>query len=239
MPYDGSGLCLIAMMAIVGLLLITMALQLRVYVPPHPLIKHWLAVARDQSTPGVLFRTAMTELGHWLTYEAMRDWLPTLDTTVETPLGSATATIIPPDTPVALVPILRAGLTLLDGAYKVLPRAATYHIGMVRDEESFQPHCYLNKLPPVFDPRTRILVCEPMLATGGSIMATIDALIQRQATPEFIRIISVVAAPPALQHLGQTYPSLHIYTATIDEGLNDQGYIVPGLGDAGDRAFET
>ncbi|NJK29598.1 MAG: uracil phosphoribosyltransferase [Acaryochloris sp. RU_4_1] len=216
-----------------------MAMQLRVYVPPHPLIKHWLAVARDRNTPGVLFRTAMTELGRWLTYEAMREWFPTLETTVETPLGPATAAVINPELPVAVVPILRAGLTLLDGAQSVIPRAATYHLGLARNEETLQPSCYLNKLPDTFAPQTRILITEPMLATGGSIMATLQELTQRQADPELIRIIAVVAAPPALKQLGENYPSLQIYTATIDEGLNDQGFIVPGLGDAGDRAFET
>jgi len=216
-----------------------MALQLRVYVPPHPLIKHWLAVARDRNTPGILFRTAMTELGRWLTYEAMREWFPSMETTVETPLGPATAAVINPELPVAVVPILRAGLTLLEGAQSVLPRAATYHFGLARNEETLQPHCYLNKLPDQFQPQTRILIPEPMLATGGSIMATMQELTQRQADPELIRIISVVAAPPALKQLGENHPSLQIYTATIDEGLNEQGFIVPGLGDAGDRAFET
>lgn len=218
---------------------IAMTMQLRVYVPPHPLVKHWLAMARDKNTPGILFRTAMTELGRWLTYEAMREWLPLIETTVETPLGPAAATIINPETPIAVVPVLRAGLALLEGAQQVLPRGSTYHLGLARDEETLEPHCYLNKLPDTFDPQTRILVSEPMLATGGSIMATMQELTQRQANPELIRIISVVAAPPALQQLGQTYPALQIYTATIDEGLNDQGFIVPGLGDAGDRAFET
>lgn len=216
-----------------------MALQLRVYVPPHPLIKHWLAVARDRNTPGVMFRTAMTELGRWLTYEAMREWFPLIETTVETPLGPAAAAVINPELPVAVVPILRAGLTLLDGAQSVIPRAATYHLGLARDEETLQPHCYLNKLPDQFLPQTRILITEPMLATGGSIMTTMQELTQRQADPELVRIISVVAAPPALKQLGENYPSLQIYTATIDEGLNEQGFIVPGLGDAGDRAFET
>ncbi len=216
-----------------------MALQLRVYVPPHPLIKHWLAIARDRSTPGVLFRTAMAELGHWLTYEAMRDWLPLLETIVETPLGSAGAAIVDPNLPVAVIPIIRAGLTLLDGAYRVLPRAATYHLGMVRDEVTLEPRCYLNKLPQQFEPQTRILICEPMLATGGSIMAVMEALTQCQADPALVRIISVVAAPPALQRLGEAYPSVQIYTATIDETLDENGFIVPGLGDAGDRAFET
>ena len=216
-----------------------MALQLRVYVPPHPLIKHWLAIARDRSTPGVMFRTAMAELGRWLSYEAMRDWLPLLETSVETPLGSSEAAIVNPELPLAIVPILRAGLTLLEGAYKVLPRAATYHLGMVRDEVTLEPRCYLNKLPQQFEPQTRILICEPMLATGGSIMAAMEALTRRQADPALMRIISVVAAPPALQRLGETYPAIQIYTATIDEALNENGFIVPGLGDAGDRAFET
>jgi uracil phosphoribosyltransferase len=216
-----------------------MALQLRVFVPPHPLIKHWLAIARDRNTPDVMFRTAMIELGKWLTYEAMRDWIPTVETTVETPLAPAAAALVPPDLPLAMVPILRAGLTLMDGAQTVLPRASVYHLGLVRNEETLEPSCYLNKLPETFAPQTRILVCDPMLATGGSIMAAMAELIKRQAEPELIRIIGVVAAPPALQKLAETYPALQIYTATIDESLNDIGYIVPGLGDAGDRSFGT
>ncbi|HEY9825850.1 MAG TPA: uracil phosphoribosyltransferase, partial [Stenomitos sp.] len=148
-----------------------MALQLRIYVPPHPLIKHWLAIARDKNTPNVLFRTALKELGYWLTYEAMRgDWIPTEETVVETPLGPTAAAVVSPSVPVAIVPILRAGLAMLDGAQAVMPTASTYHLGLVRNEETLQPSCYLNKLPPALDPQTRILICEPMLATGGSIM---------------------------------------------------------------------
>ncbi len=217
-----------------------MALQLRIFVPPHPLIKHWLAIARDKNTPGVLFRTALKELGYWLTYEAMRgDWIPTEDIIVETPLGPTAATLVSPTVPMALVPILRAGLTLLDGAQAVMPRASTYHLGLVRNEETLQPSCYLNKLPEALDPQTRILICEPMLATGGSIMMAMAELTRRQADPSLIRVISVVAAPPALKQLAEIYPTLEIYTATIDETVNDQGFIVPGLGDAGDRAFGT
>jgi uracil phosphoribosyltransferase len=217
-----------------------MALQLRIFVPPHPLIKHWLAIARDKNTPGVLFRTALKELGYWLTYEAMRgDWIPTEDVVVETPLGPTAATLVSPAVPMALVPILRAGLTLLDGAQAVMPRASTYHLGLVRNEETLQPSCYLNKLPEALDPQTRILICEPMLATGGSIMMAMEELTRRQADPSLIRVISVVAAPPALKQLAETYPTLEIYAATIDEAVNDQGFIVPGLGDAGDRAFGT
>jgi uracil phosphoribosyltransferase len=194
-----------------------MTLQLRVYVPPHPLIKHWLAVARDTGTPSVLFRSAMTELGRWLTYEAARDWLPTQEIAVQTPLDICPATVIDPQIPVAVVPILRAGLGLLEGAQTLLPLASIYHLGLARDEETLQPHCYLNKLPEKFDPQTRVLITDPSL----------------------IRIVCVVAAPPALQKLSAAYPGLIVYTATIDEKLNSKGYIVPGLGDAGDRIFGT
>jgi uracil phosphoribosyltransferase len=216
-----------------------MTLQLRIFVPPHPLLKHWLAVARNADTPDPLFRTAIQELGRWLTYEACREWLPTLETTVQTPLAPTPATIINPEIPIAVVPILRAGLAMLEGAQTVIPQAKTYHLGLARNEETLEPTCYLNKLPAQFAPETRILVTEPMLATGDSIMTAMAELTQRGADPAQIRIISAVAAPPALQKLSAAYASLQIYAAMIDEGLNEQGYIVPGLGDAGDRAFGT
>lgn len=216
-----------------------MTLQLRIYVPPHPLIKHWLAVARDAATPSVLFRSAMTELGRWLTYEAVREWLPTQETTVQSPLASCPATLIDPEMPLAVVPILRAGLGLLEGAQTLLPLASIYHLGLVRNEETLQPECYLNRLPEKFDPQTRVLITDPMLATGGSIMAAMAELTQRGVDPTLTRIVCVVAAPPALQQLSAAYPGLIIYTATIDETVNNQGYIVPGLGDAGDRIFGT
>jgi uracil phosphoribosyltransferase len=216
-----------------------MTLQLRVYVPPHPLIKHWLAVARDAGTPSVLFRSAMTELGRWLTYEAAREWLPTQETTVQTPLDYAGATLIDPTVPMAVVPILRAGLGLLEGAQTVLPLASIYHLGLVRDEKTLQPSCYLNKLPEKFPPQTRVLITDPMLATGGSMMSAMAELTQRGIDPTLTRIICVVAAPPALQKLNDAYPGLIVYTATIDETVNNQGFIVPGLGDAGDRIFGT
>ncbi|KKJ01389.1 uracil phosphoribosyltransferase [Prochlorothrix hollandica] len=216
-----------------------MALQLRIYVPPHPLIKHWLAVARDHGTPPVLFRAAMKELGRWLTYEAVRDWLPTVDTTVQTPLGDCEATFVNPEVPMAAVPILRAGLALWEGAQELLPLASVYHLGLVRDEQTLTPHCYLNKLPPQFAPQTQVLVLDPMVATGGSLLAALAELVQRGVDPALIRVIAVVAAPPALQALSTAYPALTLYSAMIDTGLNAQGYILPGLGDAGDRAFGT
>lgn len=212
---------------------------MRVYVPPHPLIKHWLGVVRDASTPSPLFRSAMTELGRWLTYEAIRDWLPTIDTTVDTPLATCPATFVNSEVPIVVMPILRAGLALLEGTQAALPLASIYHIGFVRNEETLEPSCYLNKLPEKFDPQTRVLISEPMLATGGTSMAAMAELTSRGIDPANVRIVSVVTAPPALQKLSVAYPSLTVYAAAIDEGLNSQGFIVPGLGDAGDRTFGT
>ena len=216
-----------------------MTLQLRVYVPPHPLIKHWLGVARDASTPPPLFKSAMTELGRWLTYEAIRDWLPTEELMVQTPLAPCSATMVNPDVPLVVVPILRAGLALLEGAQTLLPLASVYHLWLVRNEETLEASCYLNKLPHQFNPETRVIITDPMLATGGTMMMAMAELTKRGVDPALTRILSVVAAPPALQKLGSDYPSLTIYAAMIDEGLNTQGYIVPGLGDAGDRIFGT
>jgi len=216
-----------------------MSLQLRIYVPDHPLIKHWLAVARDENTPSILFKTAMVELGRWLTYEATRQWLPTLVTEVKTPLAVCPATLVNPEVPVAVVPILRAGLAILEGAQTLLPLASIYHLGLVRDEETLEISCYLNKLPDVFAPLTQVLILDPMLATGGSMLRALSEITKRGADPALIRIISIVAAPEALKKINESYPSLVIYAAIIDQGLNSKGYIVPGLGDAGDRAFGT
>lgn len=227
--YDGSDLCAKTVMAS----------QLRIFVPPHPLVKHWLGVARDINTPSSLFRTAMTELGRWLTYEAARDWLPTVETTIETPLAPCPATFVNPEVPTVIVPILRAGLALVEGAQGILPLASIYHVGLVRDEGTLQASCYLNKLPTTLTPESRVLISEPMLATGGTIMTVMGELTQRGADPGMIRIISVVTAPPALQKLAEVYPTLKIYAATIDETLDQNGFIVPGLGDAGDRTFGT
>ncbi len=216
-----------------------MSLQLRIYVPEHPLIKHWLAVARDANTPSVLFKSAMTELGRWLTYEATRTWLPIIETQVQTPLAVCDAVFVNPEIPVAVVPILRAGLVLLDGAQNILPVASIYHLGLARNESTLEPACYLNKLPQQFNPEAKVLILEPMLATGGSIMMAMEEIISRGVKSDAVRIVSVVAAPPALRQLSEKYPGLEIYAAMIDEGLNSKGYIVPGLGDAGDRAFGT
>lgn len=213
--------------------------QLRVHVPDHPLIKHWLGILRDKDTPTTLFRSAMTELGRWLTYEACRYWLPTLETEVQTPLAVTPATFVDPQVPVAVVPILRAGLALLEGAQGLLPLASIYHLGLSRNEETLEPTCYLNKLPAEFAPGTRVLIPEPMLATGGSMIMAMTELTKRGIDPALVRVVSVVVAPPALQKISAAYPAMQIYTAAVDEILDEHGFIVPGLGDAGDRTFGT
>jgi uracil phosphoribosyltransferase len=217
-----------------------MAMQLRVYVPPHPLIKHWLGMARNVETTPKIMRQTLAELGKWLAYEAIREWLPTIEIEIPTPMAETTATFVHPQTKLAIVPILRAGLTLVDGIQSVLPlESAIYHLGMVRNEQTLQPSCYLNKLPERFDPQTRILIAEPMMATGGTIMQAMHELVNRGIDPAYVRIISIVAAPPALQKLSEVYPTLSVYAAMIDEHVNESGFIVPGLGDVGDRAFGT
>jgi uracil phosphoribosyltransferase len=217
-----------------------MAIQLRVYVPPHPLIKHWLGMARNVETTPKIMRQTLAELGKWLAYEAIREWLPTIDLQIPTPMAETTATFVHPQTKLAIVPILRAGLTLVEGIQSVLPlESAIYHLGLVRNEETLQPSCYLNRLPDRLDPETRIIIAEPMLATGGTIMQAMNELVHRGIDPVNVRIISIIAAPPALQKLSELYPTSSVYAAMIDEHVNEAGFIVPGLGDVGDRAFGT
>jgi len=210
-----------------------------VIVPPHPLVQHFMTILRNKDTPTGSFRQCMSELGRILIYEAMRDWVPTVDFQVETPCGTADATMIDPSNPIKLVPILRAGLVPLEQAATVLPVTETYHLGYVRDEETLECSMYLNKLPEKFPPDSKIIVSDPMIATGGTMIAALKELISRGAEVENIRVIGIVAAPPALTKLGDLFPGLRIYLAMIDPELNDVGYIVPGLGDAGDRCFGT
>jgi uracil phosphoribosyltransferase len=215
-------------------------MALTIHVPPHPFIANLLAICRDENTPTPIFRSAIADLGRWLTYECVREWLPLVEVGVRTPLELiAPAKVINTSVPFVIVPILRAGLALLDGALPLLPGAAVCHLGFVRNEETLEARCYLDRLPKQFSSETQILLLDPMIATGGTMLAAVDRLIEAGANPEQIRIVSVLCAPPGLQKLGRKYPKLIIYTAMIDEQLNDKGYIVPGLGDAGDRAFGT
>ncbi|KAG2627073.1 uracil phosphoribosyltransferase-like [Panicum virgatum] len=213
--------------------------QMLVFVPPHPLIKHWVSVLRNEQTPCSIFKSAMAELGRLLIYEASRDWLPTITGEIETPVAVASVEFIDPREPVLVIPILRAGLALAELASSVLPATKTYHIGLRRDEETLQPSIYLNNLPDNIPEGSRVLVVDPMLATGGTIVAAIDLLIECGVTSKQIKVVSAVAAPPALQKLNNKFPGLHVYTGTIDPEVNEKGFIIPGLGDAGDRSFAT
>ncbi|XP_073009873.1 uracil phosphoribosyltransferase-like [Typha latifolia] len=213
--------------------------RMLVMVPPHPLIKHWISVLRNEQTPCTIFKNAMAELGRLLIYEASRDWLPTITGEIQSPMGVANVEFIDPREPVAIVPILRAGLALAEHAGSVLPATRTYHLGMRRDETTLQPSVYLNNLPEKFPEGSRVLVVDPMLATGGTIVAAIDLLKERGVDNKQIKVISAVAAPPALQKLGKKFQGLHVYTGMIDPVVNEKGFIVPGLGDAGDRSFDT
>ncbi|KAH7624331.1 hypothetical protein Ndes2526B_g00520 [Nannochloris sp. 'desiccata'] len=208
-----------------------------VYVPPHPLVAHWVAVMRNTASPSPIFRSAAAELGRILLYEAVREFLPTLQGQVETPVGVAEVTFVDPTKPVKVVPVLRAGLVLLENAATVLPASQTFHVGYARDEDTLESRCYLNKLPEKLSGDDLIVVSDCMLATGGTMVQVLTDLINRGADSSNIRIISAIAAPPALNKLNEAFPGLKIYTGIIDAELNDKGYIVPGMGDAGDRAF--
>ncbi|XP_031254000.1 uracil phosphoribosyltransferase-like [Pistacia vera] len=213
--------------------------RMLVFVPPHPLIKHWVSVLRNEQTPSPIFRNAMAELGRLLIYEASRDWLPTVTGEIQSPMGVASVEFVDPREPVAVVPILRAGLALAEHATSILPATKTFHLGISRDEETLQPTIYLNKLPEKFPEGSRVFVVDPMLATGGTIVASVNLLKERGVENKQIRVISAVAAPPALQKLSEKFPGLYVYTGIIDPTVNDKGFIVPGLGDAGDRSFGT
>ncbi|KAK4796447.1 hypothetical protein SAY86_028773 [Trapa natans] len=213
--------------------------RMLVFVPPHPLIKHWVSVLRNEQTPSPIFRNAMAELGRLLLYEASRDWLPTITGEIQSPMGIASVEFIDPREPVVVVPILRAGLALVEHASSILPAIKTYHLGVSRDEETLQPTVYLNKLPDNLPENSRVFVVDPMLATGGTIVAALNLIRNCGISSKQIKVISAVAAPPALQKLSENFPGLHVYTGIIDPTVNEKGFIIPGLGDAGDRCFGT
>ncbi|MEW5312054.1 MAG: hypothetical protein WDW38_003714 [Sanguina aurantia] len=152
-------------------------------------------------------------------------------------MGLAEATVIDPYRPIKVVPILRAGLVLLEQAQTLMPFHETYHVGYVRDEVTLQARAYLNKLPARLSSDDLILVTDPMLATGGTMVQVLRDIVARGASSFNIRVVCIVAAPPALKTLSEQFPGLRIYTGIIDAELNENGYIIPGLGDAGDRAF--
>lgn len=204
-----------------------------VYVSDHPLVKHKLTLLRDKRTNSTQFRQLVRELSILLCYEATQD-LELSDTRVDTPLGTA------PDAElretIGLVPVLRAGLGMVDGIWEMMPSAEVWHIGLYRDEQTLRPVEYYNKLP--VDPTVQVcLVLDPMLATGGSATATVSLLKKWGANR--IKFVGLIASSAGIEAMRDAHPDVPIHVAAIDEQLNEVGFIVPGLGDAGDRQFGT
>jgi len=199
----------------------------------HPLIAHKLATIRDKNTGHRIFRAALAQIAGLMVYEVTRS-LPTEPVEIITPMTTTECTVL--SGTITIVPVLRAGLGMVDGILEVMPEARVGHLGLARDEETLEPHAYLNKLPADLDAGPVILV-DPMLATGGSASAAISML--RQAGASDIRMICLVAAPEGIDRLRKDHPEVTIYAAALDKELNDKGYIMPGLGDAGDRMYGT
>ncbi len=206
----------------------------QVHVLDHPLIQHKLTFIRSKDTGTKEFRQLVQEVAMLMAYEITRS-LPLVETEVETPVAKAKTKVIEGKT-LALVPVLRAGLGMVDGILAMIPNAKVGHVGLYRDPETLQPVEYYCKLPQHIEERD-VIVVDPMLATGGSAVAAISAVKQRGATS--VKLMCLVAAPVGIEKVQSAHPDVDIYVAAVDEGLNDHGYIVPGLGDAGDRLFGT
>ncbi|MGA9533812.1 MAG: uracil phosphoribosyltransferase [Anaerolineales bacterium] len=209
-----------------------MAVQ-NVFPSNHPLVAHKLTKLRDEKTDSRKFRELLREISVLLTYEATLD-LHTEDVTVDTPLEPAAGKDLQDN--IGLVPILRAGLGMVEGVWELMPAAEVWHIGLYRDERTLQPVQYYNKLP-VAPTVSVCLVLDPMLATGGSATATVDIL--KDWGVEWIKFVGLIGAPEGIEILHDKHPEVPIHLAAIDEKLNDRGFILPGLGDAGDRQFGT
>lgn len=205
-----------------------------VHVLEHPLIQHKLSVLRNKNTSVKEFRELVNEISGLMCYEATRN-LPTEDVEVETPVAVAHCKQLA-GKKLAIVPILRAGLGMVDGMVQMIPSAKVGHIGLYRDPETLEPVKYYFKMPPDIGER-EVIVVDPMLATGGSAIAAVDFL--KEAGVKRIRIMDIIAAPEGIAAMQKAHPDVDIYVAALDERLNDHGYIVPGLGDAGDRIFGT
>lgn len=200
----------------------------------HPLIQHKLRILRDKNTSTKDFRDLVDEIATLMAYEVSRD-MHLEDVEIDTPVAHATVKQLT-GKKVAIVPILRAGLGMVDGVVKLIPAARIGHIGMYRDEKTLEPHEYFVKLPEDIDKR-EVIVVDPMLATGGSAKDAIAALKKRGA--KYIKLMVLVAAPEGVKAVQAANPDVDIFAAALDDHLNANGYIVPGLGDAGDRLFGT
>lgn len=200
----------------------------------HPLIQHKLAIIRDKNTGSKDFRELVEEVAMLMAYEVTRD-IQVEEVEIETPICKTKCNMLS-GKKLAIVPILRAGLGMVDGMLKLVPAAKVGHIGLYRDEETLQPVEYFCKLPQDIEERD-VIVVDPMLATGGSAMDAITLLKKRGAVN--IRLMCLIAAPEGIKAVTEAHPDVDVYTGSIDEKLNEKGYIVPGLGDAGDRLFGT
>ena len=205
-----------------------------IFVFDHPLIKHKVSILRDKNTGMKEFRELIEEITTIMTYESMRD-VELVPVEVETPLEKTMQFRIPEES-VAIVPILRAGLGMVNGVHRVFPTARVGHIGMYRDEETLEPQEYYCKLPEGIEQKTVFLV-DPMLATGGSACDALAALKKRGVKK--IKFMAIIAAPEGIRAVAEAHPDVPVYVSTVDRCLNEHGYILPGLGDAGDRLFGT
>lgn len=205
-----------------------------VTVVSHPLIQHKLTMLRDKNTSSKDFRELVREIAMLMAYEVTRN-LPLKEVEIETPITKMTGEVLAGED-IAIVPVLRAGLGMVDGMLDLIPNAKIGHIGLYRNEETLQPVEYYCKLPQDIENRI-VIITEPMLSTGGSMIGAIE-LLKRHGAKK-IKSIHLVCAPEGLKKVTEAHPDVEIYTASIDEKFNDIGYIVPGLGDAGDRLFGT
>ena len=206
----------------------------KVHIFDHPLIQHKLSIMRQKDTGCKEFRELLDEISMLMVYEVTRD-LPTEDVQIETPICATNAKMLA-GKPIGIIPILRAGLGMVDGILNLIPNAKVGHIGLYRDPETLKPVEYYCKLPDDAEHR-QLIVLDPMLATGGSAAAAITFIKERGCNN--IRLVNLIAAPEGIEYMQKAHPDVDIYVAACDERLNDHGYIVPGLGDAGDRLFGT
>ncbi len=208
----------------------------KVVVFDHPLIKHKLTFIRDKNTGAKEFRELVTEVSMLMAYEVTRD-MELEEIEIETPVTKTKSQVIA-GKKVGLVPILRAGLGMVDGMLRIIPSARVGHIGLYRDPETLKPVEYYCKLPKGIEDR-ELIVLDPMLATGGSATAAVEFLKEKGATPEYIKLVCLISSREGIEKVQEAHPDIDIYVAAIDEELNEDAYIVPGLGDAGDRLFGT
>jgi len=206
----------------------------RIHILDHPLIQHKLTVLREKHTGVMAFRETVAEIAMLMCYEATRS-LPLEEITVETPVAASRSKVIA-GKKLAFVPVLRAGLGMVDGVLQLIPQARVGHIGLYRDPDTLQPVEYYCKLPSDIDERDVILL-DPMLATGGTAVAAVQVL--KNYRCKSIKLMSILAAPDGLRNMKNAHPDIDIYLCAQDERLNEKGYIIPGLGDAGDRIFGT